>query len=462
MSGVQDAYLLRSREIVERCRALDAEIAVREAEKAVLLGERVELLLREVPAGSAGFEQAERSMFAEISAALHLSRTAAAKALGTGWALRDRFPATMSALAQGRISARHASAIVQAAQALDLHDHAAHAAYEEQVIPYAAAETPARTEAFARSVAASVSPRTITERLTRARAGRRVTVTDADDGMSWLSLLLPSPIAHAVHDRLTGIGRQIRMLRAAEDCGAFDSLPGPDSPQGTDGAQGPDGTTPPTPAEWEELTGFEHLVADLDEPLTDDRTLDQIRADIAADLLLAATTDTLTETGTQAIRGTVQVTIAATTLHGDDDRPAEHDGHGPADPALVRTLAADAERWDRLFLDPTGMLTRTDSYTPTERMRRHLRARDQHCRFPGCRMPARRTQTDHTHDHARGGPTDITNLACLCAGHHALKHPHHDDRWRWSATQSPDGTLIWTDPTGRTHTDHPTPRVQFV
>lgn len=77
-------------------------------------------------------------------------------------------------------------------------------------------------------------------------------------------------------------------------------------------------------------------------------------------------------------------------------------------------------------------------------------------------MPARRTQTDHTHDHARGGPTDITNLACLCAGHHALKHPHHDDRWRWSATQSPDGTLIWTDPTGRTHTDHPTPRVQFV
>lgn len=65
--------------------------------------------------------------------------------------------------------------------------------------------------------------------------------------------------------------------------------------------------------------------------------------------------------------------------------------------------------WDRLFLDARGMLTRTDTYAPTERMRRFLRPRDRHCQFPGCRMPARPCDIDHNHDHARGGPTDVAN-----------------------------------------------------
>lgn len=108
------------------------------------------------------------------------------------------------------------------------------------------------------------------------------------------------------------------------------------------------------------------------------------------------------------------------------------------------------------------MLVQTDSYAPTERMRRFLRARDRHCRFPGCRTPAHNCQIDHNHDHAKGGKTEICNLCCFCVGHHALKHPDLDDHWRWTARQGPGGVITWISPTGRVYTDAPPPCVQFA
>ncbi|WP_336648767.1 HNH endonuclease signature motif containing protein [Microbacterium sp. MMO-10] len=450
MTRTADSYLVRSDEIVDRCRELDRRIAALEAEKSALLGQRVQLLLDEVPPGAAGFESAERSMFAEVAAALHISRAAASRALATGWSLGDRFPQTRAALATGEISLRHAAVIVAGAAALDLADRDAHARYEGLVVPYAAAETAPRTEAFARSAAASVAPETVVERHRRARADRQVRVTDAEDGMAWLEILLPSPLAHAAYDRVSAIGRQLRVVRAAQDCGAFS---GPRAPQPGQA---------PTDDDWRRLTSFESIVDELQEPLTDPRSLDELRADIVSDLLLTADTDLLTQNGVDGIRATVQVTIAASTLAGADDRPAELDGHGPIDPDIARALAGGAGTWDRLFLDPRGMLTRTDTYAPTERMRRLLRARDRHCRFPGCRMPARSCDLDHNHDHALGGPTDLCNLCCLCEGHHALKHPDLDDRWRWTAAQGPGGVITWTSPGGRIYADTPPPRVQFV
>jgi hypothetical protein len=143
MASSTDDYLIRGGEIVDRCRELDRIIARAEAEKAALLGERVDRLLAEVPPGSAGYEAAERSMFAEISAALHITRGAAARALGIGWALQTRFPQTRAALASGEISARHAATIVTAAAPFDLSDADAHQRFEQQVVPFAGAETAA-------------------------------------------------------------------------------------------------------------------------------------------------------------------------------------------------------------------------------------------------------------------------------------------------------------------------------
>jgi hypothetical protein len=108
------------------------------------------------------------------------------------------------------------------------------------------------------------------------------------------------------------------------------------------------------------------------------------------------------------------------------------------------------------------MITETDTYMPTAGMRRYLSARDQHCRFPGCRVPVHRCEADHTFDYALGGRTSLDNLAHLCKTHHALKHPDIPDQHRWTARQLPDWSIEWTSPTGRTHTDRPPRRVMFV
>ena len=448
--AIIDPYLVRSDGILGRCREIDRRIAALEAEKSALLGARVQLLLDEIPPGADGYESAERSMLAEVSAGLRISRAAAARALSTGWSLNDRFPATRAALAAGEISLRHAAVIVQAAAPLDIADVGAHHRYEALVVPCAAAETAPRAEAFAKSAAAAVAPQSMTERHRRARGDRQVRVTDVDDGMAWLEILMPSPLAHAAQDRLTAIARRIRLTGAAEVGGAFR---GPHAPQVGQEL---------TDDDWRRLELFASMADDLQEPARDPRSLDEIYADIATDLLLASETDLMHESGIDSIRATVQVTITAPTLTGADDRPAELDGYGPIDVDLARHLAATAGVWDRLFLNARGMLTRTDTYAPTERMRRFLRARDQRCRFPGCRMPARPCDIDHNHDHAEGGPTDLGNLCCLCRGHHALKPPDLDDRWRWRALQRPGGVIEWIGPDGHAYVDEPPRRVAFV
>src|SRR5690606_19529151 len=92
-------------------------------------------------------------------------------------------------------------------------------------------------------------------------------------------------------------------------------------------------------------------------------------------------------------------------------------------------------------------------YRPGEDLKRHLRARDQRCRFPGCGMPVRDSDLDHTKDAAFGGPTSDDNLSALCRRHHVLKH--HSP---WHVTQLDDGLLEWSSPTGHVYIDKPPPQ----
>jgi len=196
--------------------------------------------------------------------------------------------------------------------------------------------------------------------------------------------------------------------------------------------------------------------------VVDHRGIDEVRTDLLSDLLLAGGPSAMHGTGLEGIQARIQVTIAAGTLLGADDRPAELDGFGPLHPDVARDLAGRNGGWSRLFLDPSGMVTATAAYAPTAAMRRHLQARDQHCRFPGCRMPIHRCQVDHNHDHARGGPTSIGNLSHFCLGHHSLKHPDIAEQHRWHARQLSGGDIEWTSPLGRVYTDASPRRVMFV
>jgi hypothetical protein len=63
-------------------------------------------------------------------------------------------------------------------------------------------------------------------------------------------------------------------------------------------------------------------------------------------------------------RPQVNVTVAASTLLGIDDQPAELDGHGPIPAVLARALAVDPTgTWRRLLTDDHGRLVDVTSHT---------------------------------------------------------------------------------------------------
>lgn len=470
----------------QRAMLLDAwvekrrQIARLEAESAELLADR--LLLRDADARENPYHRdtIHRSMVAEYSAAGHVSQGSVEYAFSDAAFLDSDHPVARASFHRGGITAAHVREIVRAgavvreavregradASALELYDTAAVVVAEQ--------ETPARTRALVRQIAAALAGETLVERHRRASSERSVTMRSVDDGLALITIVLPEHLAVAIMDRLTHLAR--RVVAARDD---VEAVPHHDvlAPDDLDSGENPifpedlDWSAPGLD-EWvifgeRDTYTTDPLPAPLPEPCpvevpADTRTIDQVRTDLLTDLLLASDPTEAAGAGVDRVQAHIQVTIAATTLAGADDRPAELDGLGPIDPDIARDLAGRNGGWSRLFLDPTGMVTQTDTYSPTEGMRRFLRARDQHCRFPGCRMPVRRCQIDHNHDHAQGGRTSLCNLSHFCSGHHVLKHPDIDDRHRWTARQLPDRSLDWVSPLGRHYIDAPPRRVMFV
>jgi hypothetical protein len=82
-----------------------------------------------------------------------------------------------------------------------------------------------------------------------------------------------------------------------------------------------------------------------------------------------------------------------------------------------------------------------------------VRFRDLCCRFPGCDAPADACDIDHTVPFPLG-PTHPSNLKLLCRYHHLLKTFYAGlDGWR--DRQEPDGTVVWTSPTGHEYVTKP-------
>jgi Domain of unknown function (DUF222) len=127
---------------------------------------------------------------------------------------------------------------------------------------------------------------------------------------------------------------------------------------------------------------------------------------------------------------------------------------GPIIPAplLAAKIAAGATiRW----ITHPGDAPPEPRYRPSEKLAWFVRCRDMTCRFPGCHEPADVCDLDHTIAYP-AGPTSAANLKCLCRKHHLLK-----TFWRWRDRQQPDGTVIWTSPSGQTYTTEPGSRLLF-
>jgi hypothetical protein len=86
-------------------------------------------------------------------------------------------------------------------------------------------------------------------------------------------------------------------------------------------------------------------------------------------------------------------------------------------------------------------------------LRRAVRKRDNHCRFPGCDMPAAGCEVHHIKPRKDGGRHALYNLVLLCRFHHLVAI----HRWGWQFTLHPDGitTAISPDRTKTLHSHPP-------
>ena len=314
----------------------------------------------------------------EIAVALSISGVAAGQRLHLALDLTEKLPATLDALEHGSIDLLRARAIVEATRPLSAEQSAA---VEQRVLVRAPEQTAPQLRQSVKRAVLRIDPDGGQQRYQQRRSERRVVYTPAEDGMAELWAYLPAPAAAAIYETVAVTAR-----RAAT----------------------PD----------------------------DDRTADQKRADAFVDLLLGEAT-----TGPVA---QVRVTVPAGSLLGLDDESGELAGYGPIPAGMARELAADAT-WRRLLTDPaSGVLLdhgRT-TYRPPAGLADFVRARDQTCRFPGCRRAAERCELDHHHEYPHG-PTSAENLDALCPHHHRLKH--HS---AWTGQRLRNGDYRWRTPAG--------------
>ncbi len=213
------------------------------------------------------------------------------------------------------------------------------------------------------------------------------------------------------------------------------------------------------------------LVAKAMRKAGDERTLAQLRTDLAVDLLLGrltvgAATDDFADPGTGTdplgsvgvhevgafARPVINVTVPIQTLMGISDEPGVLAGGEILPGGLVRALSAantDAP-WYRMLTDPARQCVQlsTTSYKPTAPIVRELVADFGTCYMTGCAVPAAECDLDHRVP-APEGATSTGNLGPGCRGHHTAKHAPG-----FGLLAHDDGSLVFTTAGGFSHPVH--------
>ena len=138
--------------------------------------------------------------------------------------------------------------------------------------------------------------------------------------------------------------------------------------------------------------------------------------------------------------------------------PAAVIAGGPAIPAALLAELARMGALTRVVPDP-ATLGAESGYRPSTRLARFVRSRDLTCCFTGCDRPAEYCDLDHSIPYGRG-PTHPGNMKCLCRKHHLLK-TFWVGAGGWHDEQLPDGTILWTAPTGHRYRTPPGSRLHF-
>ncbi|CPR13491.1 HNH endonuclease [Mycobacterium bohemicum DSM 44277] len=135
---------------------------------------------------------------------------------------------------------------------------------------------------------------------------------------------------------------------------------------------------------------------------------------------------------------------------------AQGDGESGTAALWGRLLANDAAVLDRRLTQMAHQVCDDDPRTLAQRRADALGTLAAGGEELACDRPAECADIDHTVPYPFG-PTHPSNLKCLCRKHHLLK-----TFWTgWRDKQWPDGTIVWTSPTGQTYTTRPGSRLLF-
>jgi hypothetical protein len=177
----------------------------------------------------------------------------------------------------------------------------------------------------------------------------------------------------------------------------------------------------------------------------DERTLDQLRSDLALDLLIGKQDAAPVPTYARPI---VNLTVPIQTVMGLADEPGELSGGTVVPASVCRMIAHEpGGTWHRMLTDEVGRLVAlsTKSYQPTGPIWRWVVAEQSTCFRPGCDSPSTEADLDHRVAWPFGA-TDTANLWPGCRTDHRTKHAPG-----FSVEQAPDGGYVLRTAAGFRH-----------
>jgi hypothetical protein len=322
----------------------------------------------------------------ELGSALRWTRRHAETELDLALDLAERLPSVLRALSEGWIDRQRAKIIVDGTAHLESIAHARQVA--DDILDDAGRLTTGQLAGRVRRGCLQADPDTIRTVEERAKTERRFTSWTSPDGTTGIQVTGIDPVrGQELSDRINRIARELRG----------------------------NGET---------------------------RTMDQLRADIAVDLLTGTTSPTV---------GRIHLTVDLATLAGLADTPGDLAGYGSILADITRQYVEDGDgSWDWTVVHPDSGMPVADGHTKrrhTASQRRRLMVRHSTCVAPGCRMPTIDCDLDHTTPYSESGVTDTDDSAPLCRHHHCIRH-----QTGWSYKHLPNGDIVWTSPLGTTYT----------
>ncbi|HSJ27117.1 MAG TPA: DUF222 domain-containing protein [Acidimicrobiia bacterium] len=322
----------------------------------------------------------------ELRAALRWTRRHAEAELDLATDLHARVPSVLQALRAGHIDKRRAKTIVDGVAHLQSIAHARQVA--DEVLGGAGRLTTGQLAVRVRRACVAVDSDSVRRQLARGTAERRFMTWSEPDGTMTVQVSGVDPLrGQELSDR---INRMARQLSAGGES----------------------------------------------------RSIDQIRADVAVDLLTGTSSPTV---------GRVHLTVDLATLARLADTPGDLAGYGPVVTDITRQVLDTGDgSWEWTVTHPDTQRALADGHTRrrhTTSQARRVRARHETCVAPGCRMPAVDCDLDHTTPYAESGITDGADSAPLCRHDHGVRH-----RSGWAYRHLDDGDILWTSPTGTRYT----------